>query len=233
VSARARLAALWPWTFAGALLHAGAAFAQLSGSVAVVSDYRYRGVSLSNDRPAVQAGVAYDHDSGLYGGAFGSNVDVGRDALLTIVYAGFARRLRPDLSWDCGVSRISYSGSSQYNYGEVFCGVASDRVSAKVFYSPDYLGLDARSVYAEVNAALPVRDRLTLIAHAGWLRAFDPRYADGYDGRRVDLRAGASLDVDWSRIQLAWVGNVLDRSTRPVRFGRHRNTVVLSVSRQF
>src|SRR3954462_13454357 len=53
---------------------AGSAAAQLSGTVAGVTDYRYRGVTFSDRRPAAQAGLTYDDASGWYAGAFGSTV---------------------------------------------------------------------------------------------------------------------------------------------------------------
>ena len=37
---------------------------EVSGTVTVVSDYRYRGVSLSDNEPAVQLGIAYDEARG-------------------------------------------------------------------------------------------------------------------------------------------------------------------------
>ena len=37
-----------------------------SAEVGLVSDYRYRGHSLSNSTPALQASLAGEHDSGLY-----------------------------------------------------------------------------------------------------------------------------------------------------------------------
>src|SRR3954447_18838394 len=45
------------------------ACAQTGFSVAALSDYRYRGVSLSNERPTWRAGVTHDGASGWYVGA--------------------------------------------------------------------------------------------------------------------------------------------------------------------
>lgn len=45
-----------------------------SGSVGLVSDYRFRGVSQSNNGLAVQGGITVSHESGLYGGFWGSNL---------------------------------------------------------------------------------------------------------------------------------------------------------------
>ncbi len=70
---------------AGALLAAATpAFAQddtappkpvtVSGSVGLVSDYRFRGVSQSDENLAVQGGATVSHESGIYAGFWGSNL---------------------------------------------------------------------------------------------------------------------------------------------------------------
>jgi uncharacterized protein (TIGR02001 family) len=45
-----------------------------SGSVALVSDYRFRGVSQSNNGFAIQGGITVSHETGLYGGFWSSNL---------------------------------------------------------------------------------------------------------------------------------------------------------------
>ncbi|PZN93590.1 MAG: hypothetical protein DCF31_12245 [Alphaproteobacteria bacterium] len=47
---------------------------KVSGSVGLVSDYRFRGVSQSNNGLAVQGGLTLNHESGLYGGFWASNL---------------------------------------------------------------------------------------------------------------------------------------------------------------
>jgi len=47
---------------------------QLSGTAALVSDYRFRGISQSDNKPAVQAGLMLGHGSGAYAGVFASMV---------------------------------------------------------------------------------------------------------------------------------------------------------------
>jgi uncharacterized protein (TIGR02001 family) len=65
-----------------AILAATPAFAQdaptapfkVAGSVGIVSDYRFRGVSQSDKELAVQGGFSVTHESGLYVGTWGSNL---------------------------------------------------------------------------------------------------------------------------------------------------------------
>lgn len=46
----------------------------VSGSVGLVSDYRFRGVSQSDKGLAVQGGITISHESGVYIGTWGSNL---------------------------------------------------------------------------------------------------------------------------------------------------------------
>src|SRR3546814_8220482 len=46
----------------------------LSGEVAVVSDYRFRGLSLSDEEIALQPTLTLSHESGLYAGVWGSTM---------------------------------------------------------------------------------------------------------------------------------------------------------------
>ncbi|TAD83127.1 MAG: hypothetical protein EAY70_02630, partial [Sphingomonadales bacterium] len=46
----------------------------ISGAATLTSDYRFRGVSQSDEGMAVQGGITVSHESGFYVGAWGSNL---------------------------------------------------------------------------------------------------------------------------------------------------------------
>ncbi|MDO8455890.1 MAG: TorF family putative porin, partial [Burkholderiaceae bacterium] len=52
----------------------------LSYNVGVVTDYRYRGISQSRLKPAVQGGIDFSHTSGLYVGTWASSIQWVKDA---------------------------------------------------------------------------------------------------------------------------------------------------------
>ena len=116
------------------LLFAVETWAEVSGSMTLVSDYRYRGVSLSDEKPAAQLSVAYDHASGWYAGAFGSTVQLadqsGRN-LQMLSYVGYAKRARSGLSWEAGAGYYAFSGAGGYDYPEVYWGLASEVVASE------------------------------------------------------------------------------------------------------
>ena len=71
---------------AGTMLAATPAFADdgdapseitITGNVALTSDYRFRGISLSGGDAAIQGGMTIGHASGFYVGAWASSIDDG------------------------------------------------------------------------------------------------------------------------------------------------------------
>jgi uncharacterized protein (TIGR02001 family) len=104
-----------------ALALSGAAFAQtkapepdytLSYNVGLVTDYRYRGISQSRLKPALQGGVDYVRKSGLYIGTWASTIrwikDAGGDAPLEIdIYGGYKGAAGP-VAYDVGVLTYQY-----------------------------------------------------------------------------------------------------------------------------
>ncbi len=205
-----RLAALVAATILAA---APAARAQSSASATLQSDYWFRGVSLSDGHPAAQAAYGYDAAAGVYLGAFTSSVDLGGGAergVQAIGYGGWALRVGDRLSFDAGASYSIFSGAHHYSYVESHVGFALDDLSGSLAYAPNYFDSDARTVYAELNLAHVLNDRLRLLAHAGVLWVIGGIGSTSYQGsvpesgrEQVDGRIALAYDVDRVRLQLA------------------------------
>ena len=106
-----------------ALLIASPACAQVSGSVTLLSDFRYRGTSLSDGLPTVQATVAVDRGDGWYGGLQLTRVRFmypgAEFELQAIPYIGFVHAVRPGLSIEAGAQYAGYSQSHDYDETDV------------------------------------------------------------------------------------------------------------------
>ena len=106
-------------------LFAPAAFAQatpapeaspVTANVTVVSDYRFRGISQSNQKPAIQGGFDYAHESGLYIGNWNSSISWISDGNPSVsapiemnFYGGFKKELiAPGFASDIGVLQYAY-----------------------------------------------------------------------------------------------------------------------------
>ena len=214
-------------------------FAQFSGSASLLSDYRFRGISLSHNRPAAQIALAYDDASGWYGGAFASTVRLGDSdstarELQTVSFVGYARRTPSGLSWEAGADYSVVTGNQSYSYPQVYAGVAFENVSARLYYAPRYFGLDADAIYGEINASHQLLDRVRLIAHGGALwNNSENSYNRQPDHRVFDGSVGVALDLDPFNVRLAWVGISSRNTLYPVTATGTRNGVVLVLSRSF
>lgn len=105
------------------LLGASPAFAEdeaapefkLSGSVALVSDYRFRGVSQSDNDGAIQGGLTLGHKSGLYAGFWGSNLagwgTFGGPNLELDLFGGWKFPAGP-VTLDVGLTVYTYPGGA-------------------------------------------------------------------------------------------------------------------------
>lgn len=217
---------------AGALWAADA-LCQVSGSVSLLSDYRYRGVSLTGNRPAIQASVVYDDASGAYAGGFASNVRFASGASLQAVgFAGYATRFgRVDA--DVGVSGSHFTRPGYLDYGELHAGLAFEGLATRVSWAPTYFGDDKGSVYLELDASHALAGPFHVFAHAGVLH----RHRDGYRYASADTIADASAGIgatfDATSVRLEWVHTSTLDYVYPVAGDKRRSTVVLSIKQSF
>ena len=121
----------------------------LSGNMALVGDYRFRGVSQTYTQPAIQAGVEYAAATGAYGGAWGSNVSgnqfLNGGSLELDLYGGY-RWTVSKLGLDLGLqyywyprARYNIDPGDRYNTVESYLSVRYDHFSAKYSHALTHL----------------------------------------------------------------------------------------------
>lgn len=126
----------------------GTALAEVSGSVTVVSDYLFRGITQTNENPALQAGITWNHDSGFYAGGWGSSISWLSDADPDIssqveldAFAGYAGSFgESDFGYDVGINYYWYPGDFPAGFtdadtAELYVGVTYKAVTAKYWYA--------------------------------------------------------------------------------------------------
>jgi uncharacterized protein (TIGR02001 family) len=151
----------------------GAANAEVSGNVALVTDYVFRGVSLSDNGPAIQGGFDWTSANEMfYAGVWGSSLSGGMELDL---YGGWTPSTGP-IDWDLGVIGYFYPNAdddgAEFDYAEVMAAgsfAATDQLSigGGVYYSPENYGDTGDALYLEVNGEFAVNDQLSLSAAFG------------------------------------------------------------------
>jgi len=211
--------------------------AQVSGSASLVSNYRFRGITLSENKPAAQFGVAYDDPAGWYGGVFASTAEFATPSgveLQAVPFVGYTWRDSSGVSWEAGADYSLFTGGAQdHNYPEVYVGVAGEHVSARLYYSTHYFGEHAATLYGEANATEPLVDRVRLIAHVGVLQSTNGNLYYLGPERLLDGRVGIGVDLDPFDIQLSWVGINAATAIYSITGAQSHNGPVLTLSRSF
>jgi uncharacterized protein (TIGR02001 family) len=199
--------------------------AQLSGSASVVSDYRFRGITLSDDAPAVQAALLYDFSSGLYVGGFASTVRLAPDfttGLQGLGLVGYALRGPGNVSWDVGALYTDFSKPSGLGYADFHVGAAATEWSVRLSYSPRYFGQPYSATYVELNLTPFSQGAWTPLLHVGWL-AQNPAPPYG-PSSRWDGRIGIAYNFEVVTLQLSWVAA---SSAASEAYGQRKSTWVL------
>lgn len=190
------------------LLAAGAASAQVTGTITATSDYDFRAISLSGNDPALQGSIDWAHDSGFYLGAWASNIDYGAaDGDIELdLYLGFAGGAEGGLGWDAGLVYYTYPGADDITeYPEIYVGVSYGVFDAKQWYTNDYTGADVDSYYTEGNLNVELPVGITLSLHAGY------NYGDAFeDSEYVDYSVGAGYTAGNFDLELRYIDTDLD-----------------------
>jgi len=85
-----------------------------SGNIALVSDYRFRGITQTFAKPAIQGGIDYSHSSGIYLGNWNSAINEGAGfpaANLEMDFYGGWKKSWGDWGLDIGAIYYYYPGS--------------------------------------------------------------------------------------------------------------------------
>jgi uncharacterized protein (TIGR02001 family) len=214
---------------------------ELSGNVAVVSDYRFRGVSETNRKPAFQGGFDLAHKSGFYVGNWNSNIKYTTNTdvyLESDFYGGYATEVS-GVGVDVGVLRYQYPGAGSLNTTEAYLGLSYGPASYKFSrtMSDNRFGtgpVDGTNVsqkgaaYHDLGLEFSLSDQITVGAHAGFTK-LEGAAASG-DYKDYSVSVSYALPDDYS------VGLTYHTTSYKVSANKGdiaKNKAVISLSKTF
>ncbi|TVV77257.1 TorF family putative porin [Sphingomonas solaris] len=172
---------------------ARAAPADLSANIGVVSDYRFRGVSLSNRKPALQGGVDLGLAGGWYAGTWGSTIArYGGSRAEVDLYGGRTGHVA-GFDYSLGASLYLYPRGRRVNYAEVRAEfsrpVGPATLAVEADYVPEQHNSRTDNIYVGARATLVMPDTpFSLTLRGG--------YEDGFYARKLDWEAGLAVGDD-------------------------------------
>ena len=193
----------------------------VTGGATLASQYRFRGISLSDENPAIQGTINVAHESGLYAGLWSSSLDGfgelgGADVELDL-YAGYRTALGSGLTLDAGLLYYAYPGSEggDFEFFEPYANLSGTLgpATAKigVAFAPGQDALADNSniyVFGDLAAAVPTTG-FTLKAHIGYSKGDTPLSPSG---DYVDWLVGADYVTGPLTFGVAYVDTNLSRA---------------------
>jgi uncharacterized protein (TIGR02001 family) len=195
-----------------------------TGNVGFASEYLYRGIAQTRGKPALQGGFDYSHASGLYAGAWGSNISwisdaiPGASASLEIdLYGGYKGTLPGDVGYDVGILTYNYPGTGKTVAGslkqdttEIYGALSWKWLTVKYSHSTTALfgwakvpgAVDDKTTgsgYLELNGTYDVGNGWGLTGHVGHQKV------KGYsDASYTDYKLGVTKDLGFGVVGLAY-----------------------------
>jgi len=196
-----------------------------TGNIGLVSDYRFRAISQTFAKPAIQGGFDYSHASGWYAGNWNSNVNEGAGfpaSNLEMDFYGGWKKTWGDWGLDIGAIYYYYPGSDanvvagtsagftnprdatkthtgNVSNTEIYIGGSWKWISLKYYHSlSDYFSLAGTkgSNYLDLTATYDLGDGWGVVGHLGSFRLKSWHIGtDATKGNYTDWKIGVTKDV--------------------------------------
>lgn len=192
---------------------------EVSGNVALTSDYRFRGISQSDESGAIQGGFDVEFGPGFYVGTWGSSVDFdtngdGYDGSLELdYYGGWAMPIGDtDFAVDIGYIYYSYPGDSgdDGDYQEFYLSGSWKDLSVSVNYSDDYYAETGKFFYYGADYSFSLMENLSLDLHVGYNDFDEVGFLSNDQDSYTDYSAALTYSVAGVDLSVSYVGTDLD-----------------------
>jgi len=136
----------------------------VEANMTLATDYVWRGVSQTDQAPAIQGGLDWSNESGFYVGTWGSNVDFSDSSSLELdVYGGWGTELSNGLGLDLGFIAYTYhDDGSDSDFEELYVGLSHSGFSGTV--SRDF---DNKDTYIDLSYETTFGQDIGLGLHIG------------------------------------------------------------------
>jgi len=204
----------------------------LTANIGLTTNYVFRGISQTQNGPAIQGGIDYTHPSGFYLGTWGSNVSwvsvvdssgnafKNNNSMELDLYGGYRGTLPADIGYDVGVITYYYPGNKvagveSPDTTEAYVGATWKFLNLKYSHvvSDNFVGWydytnakkTRNSNYIELNANYDLGGGWGVLGHVGHQKVKNLSAAD-----YTDYKVGVSKDVGFGVFTLAYTDTDAD-----------------------
>lgn len=184
----------------------------ISGTFDITSNYMFRGISNSNNSPAVQGGLTATFIKGLYVNVWGSNVNFpdidGNTATMELdTNAGITNKIGENWDYDVYIGRYNYPNTNGLSYNEVIGSLGYRIFTVLVGYSANVFDTHKNGTYYDLSANYPIPYQGPVwnnIALTGGVGYYD---LPGSAGLRsyANYNLGLSKTIGMYNLALQWI----------------------------
>jgi uncharacterized protein (TIGR02001 family) len=204
-----------------------------TGNLGLFSEYRFRGISQTFKKPAIQGGIDYSHSSGIYLGNWNSNVNEGAGfpaGNIEMDFYGGWKNTWGDWGLDVGAIYYYYPGTDanstagtqfvnpntgathtgSVNNQEIYLGGSWKFLSAKYYHSvADYFSLPGTkgSHYLDLAATYDLGNGWGIVGHLGSFKLKNwSNGTDATNGDYTDWKIGVTKDISGWVLGASYIG---------------------------
>jgi uncharacterized protein (TIGR02001 family) len=167
----------------------------LKASISIVTDYRFRGLSISEEAPAMQGSLELGHSSGFYVGAWASSLGSDEPLVVEVDFYGGWSKVLSLTAVDLGLLGYAHTDGSGLDYVELHGSagwtIGPGTVAVGVNFAPRQENVGTRDnlyLCADLGAGITGAP-FTLKAHIG----YEEGGLAGPDGDKLDWSLGAEF----------------------------------------
>lgn len=201
----------------------------ISWEISAASDYLFRGVSQTDEKPTLQGNLTWTAPVGVYVGVAAAGVNFGPGAPATELdyTVGYGRSVGESVALDISLNRYTYLGARELNYNELITTATfADTYNVTVGYSSNVWNSGSVGLYYGVGAEWALPQEFSVSANVGRSIFRDPDAVelDNY----TDWGVALSRTLGPAKISLGYYGT--DSTARAMLGKTADNRVMLTVA---
>jgi len=226
----------------------GFVHAEIHGTMTGTTNYVYRMYSKSNNSPAIQANLDYQHAAGFFTGVTTSSFKIGKSEVFeegvfpnaaqveVSPYLGWSFKLADDWRLDMQYSRYFYDGliyGLEADYNEFYTFLHyKDLLSAQVSFIDNFYGIGREAYFYELTGRYPLTDFLEASSTFGYAQLSNVLLADYpyWNAGLTGTYKFIALDLRYYDAKELFFGDEFDQFLLPDHPNTLNATVVFSVS---
>ena len=171
-------------------LAAPASADELTANAAVANNYIWRGLTQTENAPAVSGGIDYAADNGFYAGTWVSNVSYAPGDVFSYehdLYLGYSGEFGDGIGYDVGYLYYNYDKEAEFDFSEIYGSLSvgdfafglNILVATEADEAPGQDFGFGETIYAYADYAVTVREDVELGFHLGY---HDGDFSEAFNG---------------------------------------------------